>query len=173
MNAQQNDPWVTVGYEVEMFRRLLPHLKSSDESRPEWEIRNAITESALLHARQLADILLSRTKATTDIKLEGLMPNFQPTRLHELEQVYGDTRGGICHTLNKYAMHPTTLRTHLRDYMPELERLAPIIEDIVSEIERHRGSMAFEWTGGGKSTVAVEQSTRASTHVPTSHVLRT
>jgi len=82
MNPQQNDAWVTFGYE-EMFRRLLHHLGPGRESLPKlpWEIHCAITESALLHARQLADILLSRTKEPTDIKLQDIAPGLQPTRL--------------------------------------------------------------------------------------------
>ena len=146
-----------------MFRRLLHDLGPGRVSLPTlpWEINNAMTESALLHARQLADILLSRTDEPTDIKLKDILPGFQPTRLEELRRIYGNNRGGICQTLNKCAMHPSTSRVDTS----VLQQLGPIIEGIVSEIELRKGSKAFEWTGGGK--LKLPANVNASTNVPT------
>jgi hypothetical protein len=174
MSQQPDDRWVTFGYEVEMFRCLLRHLRQSRQTLEPlpWEIGNAITESALLHARQLADILLSRTTEPTDIKLKELLPGFQPTRLDEFRRVYGDRNSGICRDLNKYAMHPSTLRKEMHDYTPILQELGQIIEEIVCEIEQQQGSTARVWMRAGKPRATVRISAQAITHVPELQVFK-
>ncbi|MDB5318796.1 MAG: hypothetical protein JWN40_427 [Phycisphaerales bacterium] len=157
-----------------MFRELRHHLgpgRQALSSLP-WAIKNAITESALLHGRQLADILLSRTNFPTDIKLKEILPGFHPTRLEELRELYGGRSGGICETLNKFAMHPSKIRNVFYDYTLVLQQLGTIIEDIVCEIERHKRSTAFDWTGGGKAAVTLKLSTSPITHVPSSQTFK-
>jgi hypothetical protein len=143
------NPWVTFGYEVTMLRRLLEWLgpKNHELKRMPEEIQNAVTESAILHARQLADVLLSKGTEAADIRLDRLLPGFQPTRLGALRAAYGNRNsGGICQTFNQFAMHPTTRRGKSYNYSAELQRLQPIILDIVGEIE-HTHGRAEDWQG--------------------------
>ncbi len=148
----------------ELRRYLGPDRASLKD--PPWAVRNAVTESALLHARQLAEILLS-TGYPTDIKLTEIMPGFQPAGLAALESVYVTEK--VNDILNKYVMHPSILRTHMYDYTPTLQRLGDRIEDVVCEIERRQGTTAIQWMNRGKPVLTV--STNAVTHVSTTTTL--
>jgi hypothetical protein len=99
-------------------------------------IRNAIVESALLHIRQLADILLSRGKHSDDINFNKMVPNWKPSLLDQLVQVYGDqkTINSPCWIINKMLAHPTTQRSDSYDYTHLFNRIAPLIDGINKEI---------------------------------------
>ncbi|HJZ53493.1 MAG TPA: hypothetical protein VKE74_00955 [Gemmataceae bacterium] len=142
------DPWVVYGYEVEMFGgmcRLLEVGNAEYAALPP-QVQNAVVESALLHTRQLADILLSRGKGQSrgedqdDIYLSDLLPDFMPSRFDELKAAYGkrNDEGSACRTINKHFAHPTTHRRASFDYAPLLMQLVPIIADIIQEVDEYR-----------------------------------
>lgn len=124
-----------------MFQDLLSLLQPSNkyyqallESLP---LLNAVVESALLHLRQLVDILLSRDKREEDaIRLKDLLPNFQDSRLEELREKYGrrDNKGSPCWTLNKMLAHPTYERSDRYDYSSLLQEMAPLVKDLIAAV---------------------------------------
>src|SRR5207244_872549 len=118
--AASNDPWVVFEYEADMFFAMCDLLRSGNQvfAALPHHVRNAVVESALLHTRQLADILLSRGTRTDDINLNALIPNLRPARLAELRQLFGtqNTSGCPCWTINKMLAHPTTRRSARYDY---------------------------------------------------------
>lgn len=79
--ANENDPWEVFGYEVGMFFSLCDLIKGGIlvHTADPGVVNNAITESAVLHARQVVDILLSRGGEEDDIKLRDLVPGFTPS----------------------------------------------------------------------------------------------
>jgi hypothetical protein len=128
--APAPDPWVVFDYEADMFFAMCNLLRQGNQeyaalSRP---IQNAVVESALLHARQLIDILLSPGKFSDDINLSRLLPGFQPARLDELQRSY-DSRSvdSPWWTLNKRLAHATSHRGSSHDYTNLLNQLAPVL----------------------------------------------
>lgn len=136
------DPWEVFGYEVEMFHAMCSLLRAgnTDYAGLSHHVRNALVESALLHTRQLVDILLSRGSDPDDINLSGLIPGFAPAKLDELQSLYGKRSivGSPCWTLNKRLAHPTTHRGASFDYSVLLNRLAPVISVIIREVQAAR-----------------------------------
>jgi len=98
----------------------------------------AIVEGALFHARGLCELLLSKDNYPDNVKLSEMLPRFTSAKLDELAEVWGDNRRGICMTINKRLMHPTTHRTEGYDWAPELETLRPIFKSIVAEVNAQR-----------------------------------
>lgn len=144
MNATQtSDPWVVFDYEADMFFGLCELLADGDSTYANLphRVKNAIVESALLHARQLVDILLSRGKENDDINLSGLLPGFPQSRLSQLNTFYGGrrTQGSACWTLNKRLAHATALRDSSYDYSPILKQLGPMLAGLVQEVNDQRG----------------------------------
>jgi len=141
--AQPNDPWVVFDYETDMFFGLCGLLPTGNEEYAALphRVRNAVVESALLHCRQLAEILLSSGTRADDINVNRLIPNCQPARLHEFEQAYGkqNSVGSPCWTINKFMAHPTNNRSTSHDYSAVLNQLAPLIADIVNELRTLAG----------------------------------
>ena len=140
--APSNDPWVVFDYEVEQWRAMCNLLV---DGNPVYEalslqLKNAVTESAVLHTRILADILLCRSKESDDIKVSDLIPGFKSANLGQLTQVYGDRKlpGSPCWTFNKKLAHPTLHRTDSHDYSGPLNAVRPLIETIIAEIQSQR-----------------------------------
>lgn len=136
------DQWVVFQYEVDMFLNLCPLLT---DGNPEYAAlghwaRNAVVESVLLHARQLADILLSKGNYPNDISLKTLLPGFTPKRIVELQSLYGTrtTKGSPCEVLNTRLAHATMLRGASYDYSPLLNQLYPLLREIGQEVLSHR-----------------------------------
>lgn len=132
-----NAPWVVFEYEVDQFTSMLALLQSGNQeyaafSKP---VQNAVVESALLHMRQLADIFLSRSPELDDIKLKDLVSD-EPTHLDELRKVYGsrNVASSPCQILNKRLAHPTTFRSDDYDYSDLLNKLTPLLVDIIQEV---------------------------------------
>lgn len=138
--------WVVFDYEVMMFRSMCALLANGNQEYAQLSgcVKNAVTESALLHTRQLADILLSRGSQPDDINLQALLPAFQPTGLNTLRQQYGDnqTTSTPCWTINKHLAHATSQRGDSFDYSLLLNGLAPLLEDILAEIQAQRAAGA-------------------------------
>lgn len=139
---QSSDPLTVSEYEVDMFRAMCHLLQDGDATYAALNdhIQNAIVESALLHGRILADILLSRGNEPDDINLEDIAPNFTSADLNQLREFHGTARteNSPCWTLNKMLAHPTLLRGSSFDYSPVLNQLAPIILRIVQELCQRR-----------------------------------
>jgi hypothetical protein len=98
------DPWKVFNYEATMFRDLVAMLRDNDRMRDlPVPISKAIVESALLHTRQLCELLLSSGTRPDDINLSSLLPNIQLLRLSQLGHAYGKSKtpGSWCWTLNK------------------------------------------------------------------------
>src|SRR5205814_906566 len=118
--ASANEPWVVFDYEADMFLEMCKLLVANNQefSSLSGHVRNAVVESALLHTRQLVDILLSRGSESDDINLATLVANDQPARLDELRRAYGNrnTVSSPCWTINKMLAHPTALRSSSFDY---------------------------------------------------------
>ena len=140
--TKNNDPWVVFGYEVEQFYRMCKLLKAGNDeyaALPQ-HMKNAVVESALLHARILADILLSRGTQPDDINLSNLLPGFCPPTFDKLKCAYGDrhTEWTPCWTLNKMLAHPTLRRGSNHDYTKLLKQLVPLLCSVVQEVIEER-----------------------------------
>lgn len=134
-------PLTVARYAVDM----LENLGSTQVSL--WAISNALTESRVLHARELCDIVLSKEdrkgKDNDDILLKHLVPEDKWTEelnglVSELRTKYGgrDDVGKPCWLFNKLMFHPTTKRSKSYDYTKALAVVEPLLDKIVREIER-------------------------------------
>jgi len=141
-----NNLWAVYDYEVnqlcamcDLLRVDNPILKMFSQ-----EIRNAIVESALIHTRILVGILLSEPKdersGWDDFKVEDLVPSFQSNNVDRLRAAYSKSLDGASprSVINKRLAHASRIRSDSHDYSPILEKLLPIIHDLVAEIERQR-----------------------------------
>jgi len=133
------EAWLVASYEIHMLEELLQgrHLRKV--------ILNAITESIVLHARQLCEIFLSRSTEADNIKLVHLVPKIDQSErlkklINELDKSYGSRKeeGSACWVFNKMLLHPTTERLDGYNYEPALKAVVPILEKIVHEIESAR-----------------------------------
>lgn len=140
--TSNDDLWEVYDYEVHMLRSMCALLR---EGNLEYEglsreVKNAVTESVVLHTRQLVDILLSRGNREDDLTLSRLLPNFQPNGLVSLRCHYGDTNktDSPCWTINKRLAHATTQRDDRFDYSPLLNSLVPLLEVVLNEVQVQR-----------------------------------
>ncbi len=148
------DPqWVVFDYEVMMFRSMRALLENGNHeyallSHP---LKNAVTESALLHTRQLADILLSRGSQPDDITLQTLLPGFSPLRLASLREYYGDnqTPDSPCWTINKRLAHATSHRKDSFDYSSLLNGLVPLVENVLADVRITARALPANQSAGG------------------------
>lgn len=134
------DPWDIVGYEAKMFFELCRVMSDPASRASNKTAENAIVESACLHARILADILLSKDSGKgDDIKLDVLAPKFRSPSIDKLRSAYGDTKtpGTPCWVLNKMIAHPTLKRSRSYDYTSVIEILHPCIATVWNELLHH------------------------------------
>jgi hypothetical protein len=136
------DPWEVFDYEADMFIEMCALLETGN---PEYaalspSLKNAVVESALLHTRQLIDIVLSRGRQPDDINLTCLLPGYQLPQIDELRNVYGNysLNGSPCWTINKRLAHATSHRGSSYDYTTLLNQLVPIVSQIINEVRKHR-----------------------------------
>ncbi|TVQ00305.1 MAG: hypothetical protein EA381_07695 [Planctomycetaceae bacterium] len=142
--ASSNDPWVIFDYEVGMFRSMCQLLMDGNveyQSLP-IAIKFAVVESAVLHTRILVDILLSRGSESDDIKLSALAPTFTCSEIDQLRQSYGGRKekNSPCWIFNKKLAHATDQRSDRCNYSAQLNRLAPLINNIVNQVTTQRHS---------------------------------
>lgn len=101
-------------------------------------VNNALTESRVLHARNVCDILLSSKSGSDndDVRLKDLLPGFKSDHTKQLRKAYFDgPKDERPHWIfNKMLAHPTTERYDRYDYGPALARLAPHITRLLEEI---------------------------------------
>jgi hypothetical protein len=137
-----SDAWSVFDYEVDMFRNLCDLLVSGNSEYGSLSLllKNAIVESAVLHARILADILLSHIREPDDIGLRSLLPGFECAEIAELRRAYGRRDDPLSprSAFNKMLAHATTNRSNSFDYTVALNQIAPLILGIVDRIEAFR-----------------------------------
>lgn len=132
------DPWFVASYEVDMHEKLSQDLKSIRL------INNALTESRVLHARQLCEIILDIGGNQNNVRLEHLVPDWTNradcSRLIELREnlktLYGarEDIGSPRWVFNKMMAHPTLERTDNYDYGKSFEMIGPKLREIIAEI---------------------------------------
>jgi len=136
--TKTRDPWLVFEYEAGMFSALWDVFQNGQQGLAilVLPIRNAVVESLLLHIRQLADMILSRGTRRDDILLVYLVQNHVPSRLDELDRVYGkdSIEGSPCWTINKMLAHATSIRSSSYDYSDLVKQVAPVLEGIIQEI---------------------------------------
>lgn len=134
-------------YEIDMHEAL-------PGGRSDQAIKNAITESMVLHVRQLCEIFLSSSKENDNIKLEDIVPKHpqsEPliTLIAELRSTYGSRRKeeSPCWVFNKMLVHPTTERLDRYNYEPALNCVRPILKKIIDHIESRVGRFERRLSG--------------------------
>ena len=134
--------WLVARYEIDMHEAL-------SEGPSSLAISNALTESVVLHARQLCEIFLSLSKKGDNIKLADLIPEGEQSQrikelITELRGIYGNNekQESPCWVFNKMLLHPTTERIDRYNYEPALNQVRPVFKKIIAEIEFIKG--AFE-----------------------------
>ena len=113
--------------------------------------RNGITELAVLHARILIDILISRGDKPDDISLDKLLPDCDPVGIKALEDAYfyddddkrhekkrGESENTPCWQFNKHLAHATTNRGEGHDYSSALKKVLDPIVRILESIKKKR-----------------------------------
>jgi len=110
-------------------------------------LRNAVVESALLHARNLCSIFLSGGY-TDDIKLRQLLASYRlnpaeqgavDAAVSRLDAAYGNGDGLTRSIINKMAMHPSHRRSDRGVYDEVLRKLLVPIREIISVLARFSG----------------------------------
>lgn len=140
MNKSTNDPWSVIHYEVLMYwgtRKAIDIVMKMPEGDV---IRNAVTDSLVLHTRSLIEFLLSKGKYPDDILLIKLLPNWVALEgkeyLQKLKDAYGGTniQNSPCWVINKMLAHPTIFRTYRFDYGSTMNKVDPIVFDILQSL---------------------------------------
>jgi hypothetical protein len=150
-----------IEYEAGMFFRTFEMLFTQAERLDELALRNAVTEDALLHARNLCGVFLDGDRAREDdivlyckprsqAKMPRvLFPDWEANHadykeikeaVSKLRDAYGDDKPGTCrYAFNKMAMHTTKHRGAYGVYDDALRLLEPILHEIVGHIESLKG----------------------------------
>jgi hypothetical protein len=145
--------WSVIGYEVSMLRglqelegfRIIPPTKG-DPVRSSWLLRNNTIEGRVLHKRNLYDFCTS--KQNRDIKPSDLFDDYNTDPKYDtlkrltkhLAQQYGNNvPGNPRWAFNKMLAHPTKERDSDFNYDPFLERVVPVLQEIIGEMETLRG----------------------------------
>ncbi len=151
-NNSENE-WMVFDYEVDMWRKLMQLVFSSETQLLSLTINNALVESLVLHTRMVVGMLISKENQKDDINLERLDSKFNSRLVGKLSQLYGSSSdsNSACHVFNKMAMHPTTWRGTSFDYAPFIELLHPTIELLLDEVDCYRKSQGTASCGGGIS----------------------
>lgn len=154
MKDESTDPWVILGYESWMLERSIEEKERLDRSIQDKErlqvLNNALTESAVLHARVLCELFANpEGKFASDIVLSRLLPDWdwgQPKYdllnglLSELEEKYGqyhDAKSPYW-AFNKMLAHATMDRSSEHDYTAALDSVLPLLRQILAELQSKR-----------------------------------
>jgi hypothetical protein len=135
-----------IGYEARMLMTLL-QIPSTHPARREWALKNCIAEGIVLHTRNLCDFSVLNCRFPDDMKPADLFPKFDTDKKYQklrdfmnlLRDKY-DTDddpsypGSVRNIFNKRMAHPTKGRTEQSDYSPYLDRVLPVLRDIVTEM---------------------------------------
>jgi len=129
------NPFEVVNYEIERFlgTQILQKTKiqsSAPDKILEGFLRNALTESRILHIRVLTEVFLSQGQKD-DIKIDKLLPNWRNENtdvIKELESAYVETLevGESPKVyINKLLAHATTKRGNRFNWTPVVIRMNP------------------------------------------------
>ena len=136
---QASDPWGIIEYEVKMFAAMYKVLCNPPAfARLPYALKNAVEESAVLHARILCEIFLSRAQHEPDnLPLSKLFLAMKG----KLGTLYGTNKkkNTPCWAFNKMLAHATSHRGRKYDYRDILADLRPVIQEMIDEIECLRG----------------------------------
>lgn len=137
-----------------MLERSIEEKERLDRSIQDKErlqvLNNALTESAVLHARVLCELFANpEGKFASDIVLSRLLPDWdwgQPKYdllnglLSELEEKYGqyhDAKSPYW-AFNKMLAHATMDRSSEHDYTAALDSVLPLLRQILAELQSKR-----------------------------------
>ena len=141
--------WGAFAYEVKMYTAMLVTY-NSPATLPLFSVyfRNAIAESAVLHARILCDLFSSEGKSNghkDDIGFSDLFDDWETDKRYgnlkshiaEMNSAYGThkTENSPCWQFNKMLAHLTKERDSRHSYEDALKTVGPLIQRIVSELE--------------------------------------
>jgi hypothetical protein len=157
--------WIVVQYEAQMLfaacqllvpdnptqlRKLLV-VRNGRASTPKttddlpFVFRNGVTELAVLHARILIDILISKGSKNDDITLDKLLPGCDPAGVKALKVAYGNgSKGTPCWQFNKFLTHATMKRGASFDYAPALRKVLTPVAGILGSIQKQQPSFDFD-----------------------------
>lgn len=146
-----SNPWSVIEYEVAMFQATREILRNLQQPLA---LNNAVTESFLLHIRNLCEFAL-RTKRQKeqypdDIGFVDLFSGWENDArydslrksIHGLGNAYGtNDQDSPRAALNQRLAHPTQKRAESAgyDYTRHVKTVAPFIERIIEQIEILRG----------------------------------
>lgn len=154
MKDESSNAWVILSYESWMLERSIHEKKQLKRSIQDEErlrvLNNALTESAVLHARILCELFANpEGKFASDIVLSHLLPDWdwgQPKYnllnglLSELEEKYGqhhDAKSPYW-AFNKMLAHATMERSSAHDYTAALDSVLPLLRGILAELQSKR-----------------------------------
>lgn len=151
MRPAKDEPSILVAfeYEVWMFFRTRALLAAhvSNEHQESKVLDNALEESALIHTRILAEVLLNRCSEVGDVTLDDLVPSWRELpgaggAIRQLRQTYGrpNENGTPCWQLNKMLAHFTAVRSSSFDYSDLRAKLDPLITKALRAIARELNS---------------------------------
>jgi hypothetical protein len=141
--------WGTLAYEVKMYFNMRATFgNQATLLLLSSFIRNAIAESAVLHARILCDLFSSEKKSKKypdDIGFSDLFDDWETagerysnlkSHIAGMKSVYGDskTENSPCWQFNKMLAHLTKERGFKHIYEEALQTVDPFIHGIVSEL---------------------------------------
>lgn len=140
-------PLGIINYESNMLVRLIDARAQVEELElsSKRTVINALTESALLHARILCSIFLNEGRGT-EIKLNTILGQLSPTEeqrrtiddaVHKLEEAYGkeSDHNSSRFIINSMVMHPTPNRGDYGVYDGVVSKLAPVIDQVMTALQ--------------------------------------
>jgi hypothetical protein len=150
-----------IGYEVQMLTALL-QIPSTHPARSEQTLNNCISEGIVLHTRNLCDFCIPNPRFPDVIKPADLFANFDTDQkyqklrelMNSLQDKYdtdsdpSNYPGSVRDMFNKRLAHPTKDRTQGFDYAPYLNRVLPVLEQIIGEMVALGGLRSIGPTGG-------------------------
>jgi len=150
----EDRPWSIIAYEVWMYFGTRSKMKTptcNDDV-----IRNAVVESAIVHARILCDIFLSKkSQWGGNILLADRFADWRSnsyrlkdlkSKIKKLRQAYGHSKkdGSPYQVFHQKALHADQARYptfHGYDYADQFKVLDPLSRDVVEAIEAARGPL--------------------------------
>jgi hypothetical protein len=136
-----SNPFDVVNYEIEMFlgAQILQKTKihsATQDKILEGFLRNAITESQVLHIRVLTEVFLSQGRKD-DIKIDNLIPNWSLDNIEAFKQLEAayierlETGESPKVYIDKLLAHATTKRADSFNWAPVVRRMNPPIINVL------------------------------------------
>jgi hypothetical protein len=140
MSRTVHQDWIVFLHEWDMFRHLVDLMTDPDAIAEDYSsvVRNAIAESACLHARQLVDMFLpSGGSKPDDIHIRKLIDGFNHPVIAEIVAWYGLSTEPATPRwkLNKLIAHPTSHRGSSADFGQLILELREMLKLLSPAIE--------------------------------------